>query len=356
MLSSAYSYRPILKVRQAAISGHAFLTWKAQLKSTPVFEIVPFSTLFYEPEPGPKFPPQPIIGHITKQVTLIAQAMHGQGEAFIDLHLLNGSVLWRYPILPRLIFDQLYSKGIQAIPVIRANTPPVILACLKKIHLDWDCGFMIRLGRLDMTSSRQLQTIMKWIRVPLQEIDLLLDYGSVLDAATETLVQSAVGFINDSLPFLFEWRSLTLASGAFPSDPRIYSPSTHHGLPRLDWRFWSLLRQQGLLRVPSFADYGPAHPRFSVRRASHNHGANRWYTSDAHWYLLHRHAKTKQNIQDSCRQFIESPIYEKADSSYGNNQILLCGTGEITINSAAEWSRICYNRHFEKVCNMLPAH
>ena len=348
-MSYLHHYTPVLKVRQAEVSALALLSTIARANLTPLFQLMDFPlsrlddlTVNYEG------PPPSIGGHISRQIKLIVAAMHGNGRVFIDLQLLSADVLWKNPTLPKVIFRELYRSGIRPIPVIHANTPPTVLSELKEFHKIIDCGFMIR---LNPTSIAQLPTIQRWLQCPPEKIDILLDYGSILYDKLDNFVYSAASYINTSLPFLYQWRSLTIASGAFPGHLRSYLPSTQNKIARLDSRFWSRLIQQGLERDPWYADYGIFPPGLGASLGKNIAGI--CYTANHDWYILRSPDIVKRNSRDFCNQLINQPFYDNPGFSYADSQIFKCAMGKITITSGAEWRKISINRHLEKTCAML---
>ena len=348
-----YRYVPILKAGQAELSAIAVTSSRALSAMRPVFEIINFppSMLNREQIYDPDVPPPAIEKHIVKQLTWIANAMHRQGLVFIDLHQLSRDILWRYPLLTRRVFINLYLNGIQAIPVVHADTPAVVLAEFKEIHAIIDCGFMIRLNRLDMSRVAEIRT---WLNCPAEKIDILLDYGSILDDNMDALVASAAGFINTCLPNVFNWRSLTMAAGAFPLSLRKYLPAWSAGLARLDSRFWFRLIQCGLKRAPWFADYGILHPDSPALRRKNSSTEVLSYTTSDQWRLLWSDQNDRSDLRNCCKILCNSAQYDGLDFSYADRQILLFASDKLATLDAADRKIIGFNRHFEKVCSMLP--
>ena len=88
------------------------------------------------------------------------------------------------------------------------------------------------------------------LSVSAENSDLLVDWQD-FDPEKPTIQQ-----LLDRIPLLGVWRTLTVASGAFPKDLQQYKDPGRYAIPRNDWLAWRrALEQKGLPRKPSFSDY-----------------------------------------------------------------------------------------------------
>ena len=348
-----YRYIPILKARQPELSALAVTSNQTLSEMIPLLEIMNFPTAVLNKVQGAdsEIPPPAIEKHIFDQLNRIADALPQKSKAFIDIYQLSRDILWRYPYLTRKAFLHLFLRGICAIPVIHADTPAVILAELKEIQEIIDCGYMIRLNRLDLPRINEFQA---YLECKPDKIDLLLDYGAVVNDKTDALVASAAGFINHWLPCVMEWRSLTLAAGAFPASVRGHSQAAAQTFARLDSRFWRRLIQQGVKRNPWLADYGVLNPLVPAPRGKYSSMVGIPYTTSDQWILLQGDKANRFSLRNGCRQLLKSIEYDGKDFSYADRQLLLFALDEIETLDSIQRRIIAYNRHFEKICSMLP--
>jgi hypothetical protein len=111
------------------------------------------------------------------------------------------------------------------------------------------------LGRLAV----DLPALLTALALAPSEVDLVIDMGLV-DSGTVGLHAALLSLVLPGLPLLPDWRTLTLASGAFPVNLDAFSAYVPGTAPRLDAALWRRLAAGSLPRVPDFGDYGVTHP------------------------------------------------------------------------------------------------
>src|SRR5439155_24925482 len=88
------------------------------------------------------------------------------------------------------------------------------------------------------------------------------------------------------VPKIAKWRSLTVASGAFPKDLTGLSVGQHE-LSRLEWVSWfTSSKNHGLPRTPTFGDYAMIHPCLPKPIPGVNISASIRYTAWDYWVVM----------------------------------------------------------------------
>jgi len=114
-------------------------------------------------------------------------------------------------------------------------------------------GTCLRLLKRDVIQPRfamQVESFLKKLRLDKNNVDLLLDYQTF--APYDPDLRSLL----DRIPNLHAWRSLTVASGAFPVDLQNRKPG-RSWIPREDWLGWKaqFFDETSIHRRASFSDY-----------------------------------------------------------------------------------------------------
>lgn len=143
---------------------------------------------------------------------------------------------------------------------------------------------------LRITPSEVLQTgfaatirdFLKSFNLDAKAVDLFLDYEA--DDPSEPDPQVLLA----QIPDLNQWRTLSLASGAFPPDLQGFQLGSSK-IPRRDWQLWKkIVSQDGKQRArkPTFSDYTIQHGRYKEPVEGCNPSASIRYTLDEEWLIM----------------------------------------------------------------------
>lgn len=184
----------------------------------------------------------------------------GQSPVFIDVHMIDGSI--RAESLLEILtlgekLDLFMIPVVNIIPVIDFDsdikTREVAIDFVKK----YKKGVCLRLSRVDLNKESLGSSIERFLEktgLETKDIDLLVDF-KIIDETDLSFVETI-----DSIPKLLEWRTFTLAGGAFPPDLSKFVLGENY-TNRLDWNCWlNHIGSRELKRKPSFGDYTILHP------------------------------------------------------------------------------------------------
>lgn len=356
---TAKHYVPILKGKEGEFSALKVTSAASRALMTPVIELTDFvlprlteDQLKKRKKALPTFE-----DHIKKEIKNIIDSWDKAVPIFIDLHLIPVADLYRIPGgYPRMIFAELIAAGMRPIPAIYSDADSRLFDDYKFVHRSYQTGISIRLRPIEMISKEFLEKTQATLELSPDAVDLILDYESIIAENLDTLVTSAEIFINRILYEANKWRTLTVASGAFPVDLSDYLPLTQNDLPRKDWLFWEKLSASTLQRKPSFGDYSIAHPVLSTMDRIPDVSASIRYTAEKIWKIMRGQGTNKrgwEQIRERCRELIRLPIYDGSAFCWADKFIDDCAKAHGGTGGAKEWRKVGNNRHFEKTCRVI---
>ena len=127
----------------------------------------------------------------------------------------------------------------------RTTTSKFASGSIAKIFLNPDC-------------STRIAEVLQAVGTDASRSHLILDVFAIDQAQISLLLAILPGIIS-GLPYLDQWLSFTLLSGAFPVNLSEVAPGVGT-FARNDWILWQQLASIQRGRMPSFGDYGIAHP------------------------------------------------------------------------------------------------
>jgi hypothetical protein len=146
-------------------------------------------------------------------------------------------------------------------------------------------GLCLRLLRGDLGNQSlrpDVQRLLNQLQLEPGEVDLVVD--------TECHDDSYPDFerLSSLVPDICEWRSLVVASGAFPPDLTRWKTPGTYSVPRLDWLAWlsEVELAESLIRKPTFSDYGIYHPTYRPPPGFPNFSASIRYTGEDVWTIM----------------------------------------------------------------------
>jgi hypothetical protein len=186
------------------------------------------------------------------------------------------------------------------------------------------------------------------------EVDLVIDLGEVT-ATNRGAFEIAAGALLPTLPHLVDWRSLTLASGAFPRDLSSVPAESEELFDRHDWRLWRAVDGSSVPRKPTFADFAINHPGLSdpdprTMRPS----ASIRYATDTQWLLVKRRwvRHGYDQYRDASAIVVGHAEYSGATHCRGDVFIDACAAGGPTGNLTT-WRAVGTCHHLRKTVETL---
>ena len=219
---------------------------------------------------------------IDKTVNAVAKNW-GSSELFVDIApILSrvGSPWGRNPVTA--FFNAARNQGLGLIPVTGLRGSVECLAAVRDVIAKDQRGACVRLFRADLarqTLNTELKSLVSLLGTGRNLIDLVLDL-QIFDRADQGFARFC-----SALPNLTDWRTFTIAAGAFPEDLTGLSVGQHN-LPRYDWSSWRGQVCNALPRRPTYGDYATLHPFLKPDMQGLNPSASIRYTSDEHWVVM----------------------------------------------------------------------
>ncbi|MEA2232694.1 MAG: hypothetical protein QOD83_2510 [Solirubrobacteraceae bacterium] len=214
------------------------------------------------------------------------------------------------------------------------------------------------------TTAMAINRCVESVGCPPSELDLLVDLGRLSDHSAERIPEFAE-LARDHLaavPQLASWQTLTLGGTDVPRNDEITRRNPHRVMRR-EWRLWHRLRDDGLPRLPSYADYGVTGPR-PLKPGGSAPAPNLRYTTDA--ALLIWKGRRPIDVQEGdeppltfpelCYELIHEsdgylgPEFSPGDRAYQEVLDPSHGRGP---GGAREWVRWATSHHLRHVIERL---
>lgn len=350
-------YVPILKWKRGEYRAVGFLTAAQKLGLTPLFDL---PHLDFDPPAGSTV--DPVFDANLDKVAAQAEANWGRDSpAFFDLGLLNPAALYRgtqHPV-ERFLAD-CASRGVKAVPVTGVGRAPAYSRAVAdgaKLHAT---GLCIRLSAEEVEAASLASSLGSFLDeagVGPGECDLVVDLS--ITPTQPALVAAGLARIIGSLPQLASWRTLTVASGAFPQTLSAFPVGTHR-LPRADRSLWMALRSHSPTRLPTFGDYGVSHPILTaLPQAAINVSVSLRYTTPSDWELYRGQGNLTPlgggNAQFTAhaRTLVAGSLYRGPAFSQGDACLDQIANGSAPPGNPETWLRIAVNHHLAHVVDAL---
>lgn len=336
-------YVPILKGKRAEFPALGSLKSKEQI--TPLIEAVPSG--------GPEQTPR----------RMAAQWPIDQ-RYFIDLLFLDDPddtvvpAIASHPVIA--CFAEVEEQAQAAIPVTGLSRSPGYQSAVQQVIDQQKNGLVLRLTPDDFEDSLELEETLEafpaFFGLDHNQIDLLLDLGSVVSSSAGTVTQIHRANI-DLIPNLDDWRTLTVASSAFPLGLAPLERNQWNPSPRVDWRGWRqlVIGRTPPRRLPAFGDYAIAHPALPPEGRATILAQLRYTTPDSWIIWKGRNAITEGFDQffAICADLVTRPEYRGADFSWGDAEIAQKAANVGSSGSAETWRRIGTSHHLETVLDQI---
>lgn len=194
--------------------------------------------------------------------------------------------------------------------------------------------------------------------LPPTKIDLVTDRGFIDDNSP------GIDSFYTRLPYLDQWRSVTILGGNFPPNLMDYKPGAWE-LKRLGWTSWKayVTKNTGVIAsLPNFGDFGIQHYKYIDPGKNSNPSASVRYASDDYWLILRGRSIKKYGGQ----QFIAHAqlLCERSEFSgrsfsigdtyaYDKSKQMSLPLGKRLPGGLKEWLFAATNHHLDKTVNQL---
>ena len=286
------------------------------------------------------------------------QTKWGNRICFVDLALVGPSERMATGVHPvSYVFNDLRNWRCSAVPVTGLGRDDAYQQAITDVVSEDDAGACFRITLREASQGdlkANLDDLSTKLRVRHDNCDLILD----LDAPNFEPLQAferVVRGIVLKLPYLDEWRTLTVIGTSFPrtmADLRTGSQV----VPRYEWQLYRMLIN-GLRptkrRLPTFGDYGISHPEvLKVDMRLVKTKASIRYTIDDEWYIIKGTSVRDDGFgqyRRHCQTLTSSRHYEGPEFSWGDGYISGCAQGTKKTGNLTTWRRVGTNHHIERV-------
>lgn len=342
-------YVPILRWKQAERLALRDLDAGTRAGMTPLVEVTP-RALAAEETADPE--------DVDKRCSKIAAEIisdWGDGRIFVDLGLIAPDVRATGGVHPLATILQ-EGRGLfpSFVPVTGLSRDAAYQDAVRSVVTADGLGVCLRLKVRELERpglSAEMDQLLTRLGVDCGQVDVLVDFGVVGD----TLPSLAA--VCERLPNLSDWRTFTVASGAFPENLTGMRVG-EHVLSRRDWRTWrdQITVRPPLPRLPAYGDYTIQHPVFREPGFGLNFSASIRYTAEEDWVVM-RGEGVRSDEGPGYSQWpanatllCERPEYRGANFSAGDRYIKEM-SGEVEKNgsgrtgSAGTWLQAAFNHH-----------
>lgn len=356
------NYVPILLTKKGELSALSDLSDDVKRAFTPLLAI---QTIPYDYDNDiSKTADQHVVGLGKK----IATAW-GTGRAFIDPAFIRDEPVQPGAAEPmETVLSDAAAEGLLLTPVVSPGQSPEYTALATAWHLAHGTGICVRLASsqwpISPPRTQALDDLLDALGVGPADIDLILDIGA---GVTNGLVAETVTMALLNLPHAHEWRTLTLAGGAFPEGVADIPKHQLTRVPRVEWNVYNQVCTDASAagaRVPTLGDYGIAHPDPAVGEvnpAFMQISAQQRYTIAGCWLvakgeLFKGRAGTGVGGAAAfplARMIAEAEEFCGADYSPGDAWIASTAEGAGTGGSPLTWRRQGTSHHLTFVSESL---
>ena len=348
-------YVPILKGKMGEYQALQEISATDKAAFTPLIEVPPIQWNFSKDAPA-----KTIDAHLEPVAKHLRKAWGEEHPLFIDLLLTpDDSIIGADHMLAHVL-NQCREVNVQTIPVTTLTRHADYQAATKQANATDGRGICLRLKMDDFergTIDTEINDLLTEQEVTKEQVDLIVDIESIPDSRPSVYLMAIKGMIG-SLPDMNDWRTLTLASSAFPANLTDFDRDIISQTSRTDWFLWNTLAQNpGSLRVPTFGDYGISHPITPeldprIMQAS----ASIRYTSEEYWLVVKGRGVRMSGFEQFrllSDKLINRNEYSGEGFSWGDGFIKKCadrteGTGNLTT-----WRKVGTNHHIKYVIDQL---
>lgn len=362
---STMHYVPILRWKQAERFALRHLREEDRGRIIPLIEITPKS--FDAPKTGKKEGKKPDPGQALEDQAKEVLENWQYAPFFLDLHLIDGLIPAiggiHHPVVH--IAEAAQRLKLHLIPVIGVSRRDEYRSAVSKVaHMDGR-GICLRLLAGEVLKPRFAQKVTTFLRnMELSEnnVDLMLDCQR-FDPQNPDLKTLLI-----KIPDLSRWRSLIVASGAFPEDLQKCEKGSNW-IPRDDWLAWKshFFDETSIQRRPSFSDYTIQFGLYKEPVQNCNPSASIRYTLEDEWLVMRGEApRGKVNPERAERrpgreqynahaQLLceDTGIFYGQDFSWGDAFIFEKSVSKEDHGSPEIWLRAGINHHMTVVCRQL---
>jgi hypothetical protein len=257
------------------------------------------------------------------------------------------------------------SYKLEIVPVTGLNREKEYQSSVRTILEQDKRGLCLRLTPAHILAASfpsDLKGLFKNLGAREEYVDMLIDF----EANTPSM--SDVDEVLGALPNLNAWRTLSIASGAFPPDLQRFSLGNQR-IPRSDWLSWkkAISQSQCRGRKPTFSDYTIQYGLYKEPVEGSNPSVSVRYTLDEEWLIMRGEAVRgkldakrkearpgREQWHGHAQLLCDSPdLFYGESFSWGDAFILERSRDRKNYGSPEIWLRAGINHHMTVVCRQI---
>jgi hypothetical protein len=253
-------------------------------------------------------------------------------------------------------------KGLRAIPVTGSGRSPEYQVAVRDIAKTYKHGVAVRLIPVDFEDETNLKDTLDALtdlhKVGRHQMDIIVDFGSVASSKAATVTAEYRANLS-LLPNINDWRTLTVAGGAFPLSLQPLTRGAWNPAARSDWQGWKALvtGTRKPERLPAYGDYGISHPGLPPEGRATILAQLRYCTPETFliWkgYNVFKHRDRYKQFFGICADMAKRPEFRGTAFSDGDAEIASKAAKHGTAGNAETWRKIALNHHVETVIDQL---
>lgn len=332
----------IAKLKRGEIWALNQLSFAAKAVITPLLEMWP-------PNPAtPKKPAKSLAEHTADLMQMLTTEWTGL-PCYLDTQYLRiGDA--PSPSSAQTVFGIARAANVNAVPVTSPYFGQQFQEVIRGVIATDARGVMLRIPLIFFNDAQNianyLSGLVAFLGVERDQVDILIDleYFPNLVAVQQTGI-----YCLNCLPWIGDWRTVSLASGCFPNSISEQPMGQWIPFSRTDWNGWFgvvTARMEANLRLPSYADYGvrcggkpeviPNGPAPNIR-----------YT-DTEIIWVRRAPKAPNSMRSICQSLTNQPYFRGAQFSRGDADIAQkAATTDPKNGSPEQWIQWCTNHQLE---------
>jgi hypothetical protein len=337
----------IAKLKRGEVWALNQLSFQTKGSVTPLLEMWP-------PNPAtPTKPAKPFGQHIGDLMQFLATEWTGLPCYLDTLYLqANGAPS---PQAVQSVFASARTAQVNAVPVTSPFFLQPFQQMIRNVIATDGRGVMFRIPANFFNNPQNipaLDGLVTFLGIQRKQVDILIDLQYRPDLLA---VQQIGAFCLNSVPFVDDWRTITLASGCFPDS--ISNQPTGQWLPfdRNDWLGWNGVLQQRItaqLRLPSYGDYGVrcgGEPQVIPNTPAPN---LRYTREQIIW--VRRSDKVPGAMRAMCSDLVAQTFFSGPQFSQGDAAIAAKAATPGPANGSPEqWIQWCTNHHLELTASQI---
>ena len=241
----------IAKVKRGEVWALNSLRTATKPSVTPLFEMWPPKKIVKKPKV-----PKTLAEH-TEDVLRVVKEEWGVLPFFLDTRYIPPGGL-PSPQSATLIFQVARQLALQCVPVTSLRFSPSFQTAIRNVIQEDNRGVMLRIDTTDLVDKMLLKGyidgILSVFKLNPDSVDILID---LTYRPNEMEVQNLGESGLKKIPYIKQWRTVTLASGCFPESISEWPYDSWIPVDRSDWLGWKAVaanRFASKERIPSYGD------------------------------------------------------------------------------------------------------